>query len=72
MEFIDYHHYLFREETTGEEFIVGEENEEYAYDLAINIAEELVETWAPGEEFDLHFICELSEEEAEASGLDEY
>ena len=72
MNFINYTHYLFREEVTGEEFIVKELNEEAAYDIAIDIAEDIITMWAPNEEADLYLICELTEEEAEASGLDEY
>lgn len=53
-------HYLFTDKVTGEEFIVGEYTLEAAYTIA------RYEFERPA------FICELTEDEAEASGLDEY
>ena len=53
-------HYLFEDEATGEEFIVGEYSLEEAY------IEAKLDFDEP------HFICELSDVEAEISGLDEY
>ena len=53
-------HYLFEDEVTGEEFIVGEYCLEEAY------IEAKLDFDEP------HFICELSDAEAEMSGLDEY
>lgn len=53
-------HFLFEDYETGEEFIVGAETKEQAFKEA-----KLYFT-------DPNYICELSEAEAEASGLDEY
>lgn len=53
-------HYLFEDHDTGEMFIVG------AYDLGDAIEEAEVYFVDP------YYIRELSEFEAEASGLDEY
>lgn len=53
-------HFLFTDHITTEDFIVGEDN----LDAAFRIARYEFE-WPV-------FICELTEEEAEASGLDEY
>ena len=53
-------HYLFEDEVTGEEFIVGEYCLEDAY------IEAKLDFDEP------HYICEFSDAEAEMSGLDEY
>lgn len=53
-------HYLFEDYELGEEFIVGAKTFEEAVEEA--------KYQFP----DPHYICELTEEEAEASGLDEY
>lgn len=58
-------HYLFIENNSGEMFIVGAEN----YDVAWNIAESV---WEKEPENDLEYCYEMSDFEAEASGLDEY
>lgn len=58
-------HYLFIENNSGEMFIVGAEN----YDVAWNIAESV---WEKEPESDLEYCYEMSDFEAEASGLDEY
>lgn len=58
-------HYLFIENNSGEMFIVGAEN----YDVAWNIAESV---WENEPESDLEYCYEMSDFEAEASGLDEY
>ena len=52
--------YLFTDAITDEDFIVGETDEISAEKIARQ------EFGAPS------FICELSDDEAEASGLDEY
>lgn len=54
-------HYLFIDDESGEEFLVG------AYNIieGVEIAKDNF-----GE--DVRFICEVSEIEAEMSGLDEY
>ena len=65
-------HYLFVEEITGEEFIVSADNEDEAYSAAFEIGVDLVDMWEPGEVPELICYGEISDEEAEASGLDEY
>jgi hypothetical protein len=55
-----YRHFVFEDYDTGEEFIVGAKTKEQA----IIEAKELFA--------DPAYICEYSEFEAEASGLDEY
>lgn len=53
-------HYLFEDFETGEEFIVGADCVANASTTASEYFEEP------------HFVCRLTEFEAEASGLDEY
>lgn len=53
-------HFLFEDYATGEEFIVGADNLGEAFEEA--------RTYFG----DPSYICELSEDEAEASGLDEF
>ena len=53
-------HFLFEDYDSGENFIVGADDEIVAMDIA------------KGFFADPSFIDEISEEEAEASGLDEY
>ena len=53
-------HYLFVDDVTGEDFIVGANYIDKAYGEALNWFVNPI------------FICELTEDEAEASGLDEY
>ena len=53
-------HYLFEDEATGEEFIIGEYCLEKAYIEAKLYFDEP------------HYICEFSDVEAEMSGLDEH
>ena len=53
-------HYLFTDKVTYEDFIVGEYNLDAAYRIARYEFERPV------------FICELTDDEAENSGLDEY
>ena len=53
-------HYLFEDWVTGEEFIVGEDTLSEATETAKEYFE------------DPRYLCELDEDEAEASGLDEY
>ena len=63
-------HYYFIENNTGEEFLVGAdtlaEAEIIADDVGIDIAKNY------GEYADVEWLYEMDEEEAEASGLDEY
>lgn len=65
-------HYLFIEEITGEEFIVGADDEDEAYSSAYEIGLDFIKMWEPDEEPLLIYYGEISDEEAEASGLDEY
>ena len=53
-------HYLFKDSATAEEFIVGADSVTDASVIASGYFEEP------------HFVCRLTEFEAEASGLDEY
>lgn len=53
-------HFMFMDYDTNEDFIVGAKNKKEAMEFAKNIFA------------DPAFICEVSEMEAEMSGLDEY
>ena len=53
-------HYLFVDDQNDEEFLVGAANKDEAFDIACSYFEEC------------HLVCEVSEFEAENSGLDEY
>lgn len=53
-------HFVFEDCYSGEEFIVGAANREIATELAKDYFA------------DPMYVCELTEEEAEMSGLDEY
>lgn len=53
-------HFLFEDAYTEEEFIVGANSYEAAFDYALELF------------IEPHYICELDDYEAEASGLDEY
>lgn len=64
------YHYYFIENSTGEEFIVGANNLLEAKGIAEDVAAEIAVNY--GEEPDLSYEYEMTEEEAEASGLDEY
>ena len=59
-ELIEMKHYLFEDLESGEEFIVGAD---CVTDASITASEYFEEP---------HFVCRLTEFEAEASGLDEY
>lgn len=54
-------HYLFMDDESGEEFLVGAYNAETAKDIARNNFGDYVK-----------IICIMSDTEAEMSGLDEY
>lgn len=64
-------HFLFVEEISGEQFIVGEDIFSTAAMAAEGIATAIGQEYNGGE-WELQFLCELTDEEAEASGLDEY
>ena len=63
-------HYYFIENETGEEFLVGADTLEEACIIAEDIGDEIGESY--GERPDVEFLYEMTDEEAEASGLDEY
>lgn len=63
-------HYYFIENNTGEEFIVGADTLKEAKIMAEDIAREIAENY--GETPDLTYEYEMTDEEAEMSGLDEY
>ena len=63
-------HYLFTEETSGEEFIVGADMYNDAFLIACDVAAAIEEEY--GEEPFLRYRGVLTDEEAEMSGLDEY
>ena len=67
-------HFLFEFKEgnyAGEEFIVGAETGTEAAGIALGIAQ-LADSVNERNVPRIRYICELSEEEAEASGLDEY
>jgi len=63
-------HYYFIENNTGEEFIVGADNLLEAKIIAEDVADDIARIY--GETPDLSYEYEMTDEEAEASGLDEY
>ena len=63
-------HFYFGEEVSGEEFIVGADTLEEATEQAKEIAADIAHQY--NEEPELLYWYEMTEEEAEASGLDEY
>ena len=64
-------HYLFEERLTREEFIVSADCLGEAGLIAEGIAQDIGEEYNEGG-YLLRFIDELSDDEAEMSGLDEY
>ena len=64
-------HYLFKEMISGEEFIIGADYAGEAELIAEGIAQDIGEEYNGGEWY-LRFLDELTDEEAEMSGLDEY
>lgn len=64
-------HYLFEEKLSGEAFIIGAEYAGEAAMIAEGIAQDIGEEYNNGEWY-VRLIGELTDEEAEASGLDEY
>lgn len=64
-------HYLFKEMISGEEFIIGANCIGEAGMVAEGIAQDIGEEYNNGAYY-LRFLDELTEEEAEMSGLDEY
>lgn len=64
-------HYLFEETISGKEFIIGADCVGEAGLTAEGIAQDIGEEYNSGAWY-LRFLDELTEEEAENSGLDEY
>ena len=64
-------HYYFIENESGEEFIVGAHNLHEACEIATDVGQSIAFNcgW---DDFDIEFQYEMDDEEAEASGLDEY
>ena len=66
-------HFLFCETNSGEEFIVGDFSLRNAKVLAREICREIAINYADNEHaFNCEYCGELTDEEAEMSGLDEY
>ena len=63
-------HFYFIENNTGEEFLVGADNLSMATIIAEDVAFQISLNY--GEISDLSYEYEMTDEEAEASGLDEY
>lgn len=63
-------HFLYCEMNSGEEFIVGANSRGGTEIIAEEVTANIGRCY--GEETDLRYICELTDDEAEASGLDEY
>lgn len=63
-------HYYFIESETGEEFIVGADTLEEAWMIAEDVKDQIAADYAV--RVDLEFLYEMTDEEAETSGLDEY
>ena len=63
-------HYYFIESETGEEFIVGADTLEEAWMIAKDVGDQIAADYAV--RVDLEFLYEMTDEEAETSGLDEY
>jgi hypothetical protein len=63
-------HYYFIEEETGEEFIVGAKNFPTAEIIALDVAADIANYYSVFPK--LSYEYEMTEEEAEESGLDEY
>lgn len=64
-------HYWFSEDATGEEFIVSADSRTEATYAAQDIAAAIIENYGY-EHYILTYHGRLTDEEAEASGLDEY
>jgi len=63
-------HYYFIESETGEEFIVGADTLEEAWMIAKDVGDQIAADYVV--RVDLEFLYEMTDEEAETSGLDEY
>lgn len=66
-------HYLFTEEISGEQFLVGADTEDEAVLVATGVCEDIAQVWNENkDDYEMHFYGTVTEEEAEMSGLDEY
>lgn len=66
-------HFLFTEEISGEQFLVGADTKDEAVLVATSICEDIARTWNENEnDYEMHFYGTRTDEEAEMSGLDEY
>ena len=63
-------HFCYVEEQTGEQFIVGTEDYEDSWEAAWEVCQQIEKEY--GGPVELKFQMEMTDEEAEASGLDEY
>lgn len=63
-------HFLFFEAISGEYFIVGEDNFSNAAIVAEGVADAIRQE--TGDDWELRFLYEMTDDEAEMSGLDEY
>lgn len=64
-------HFYFIENESGEEFIVGADTYHEAKDIALDVAHGIA-MYYNLDDATIEFQYEMTEEEAEASGLDEY
>jgi len=66
-------HFLFLETHSGEEFIVGEDSLKEAKSIALDICREIALNYCDNEhDFCCDYCGELTDDQAEMSGLDEY
>ena len=63
-------HFLFTEEMTGEQFLVGADDEFSAILIAQQVGRNIAD-WYGNDSYAITSHGEMTEEEAEASGLDE-
>ena len=64
-------HFYFTETESGEEFIVGADSYDEAEDVALDVGHDIA-MYYNLDDTTIKFQYEMTEEEAEASGLDEY
>lgn len=64
-------HFYFIESESGEEFIVGADSYDEAEDVALDVGHDIA-MYYNLDDTTIKFQYEMTEEEAEASGLDEY
>ena len=64
-------HYLFKELESGERFLVGADELSDAREIAYDVCNKII-LKNRLETYKLFWICRLTDEEAEAIGLDEY